>query len=278
MEQICDLHTHSVFSDGTYTPTEIINEALEKGLSAVALCDHNTINGLGEFLEAAKGKNIEAICGSELSVDYNGIELHLLGLFIPPSKFKAVLEKLEESNEQKRLSNIALIDALNQAGYEIDYETVEKSCPNGRFNRSHVAEELTRKGYTSSIQEAFDTLLDREHGYYIDPKRPSVFEMIVFINEIGAVPVLAHPFLNLSYEELDAFLPLAKEKGLMGMECFYSTYDEETTKKSIELADKYGLAYSGGSDFHGGKKPDINLGSGYSDLQIPYDWAGKLKS
>ncbi len=272
MKQICDLHTHSVFSDGTYTPKEIIDEAIKLGLSAVALCDHNTIDGLAEFISAAKGNDIRAIPGSEFTVDYEGKELHLVALNIPEHQFEKVSCLMKSVNERKKQSNIDLIAALNQAGFDIDFETIKQTTPTGNFNRAHIAEELTKKGYTQSIKEAFDTLLKPEHGYYKEPERLSVFEMISFVKEIGAIPVIAHPFLNLNFEELDVFLPIAKKHGLAGMECFYSTYDEETTQKAIQLADKYGLTYSGGSDFHGDKKPNIKLGIGLGNLKVPYMW------
>ena len=275
MKQFCDLHTHSTFSDGTYTPTEIVEAALRIGLSAVALCDHNTIDGLTEFIAAAKGKNIHAIPGAEFSVDYNGKELHLIALNIPQQQFENVSQLMKAVNERKKQSNIDLIIALNRAGYAIDFETIEQTTPNGNFNRAHIADELTKKGYTESIKQAFDTLLKPEHGYYKEPERISVFEMIAYVTAIGAIPVIAHPFLNLDFEALETFLPIAKEYGLAGMECFYSTYDEETTQKAIQLADQYGLVYSGGSDFHGDKKPDIRLGFGRGNLRVPYLW--KLK-
>ena len=277
MKQLCDLHTHSAFSDGSFTPAEIIDEAIRIGLSAVALCDHNTVDGLPDFLAAAKGKSIEAVPDTEISVDYNGHEMHLLALYIPENAFDKVTKLMEVSIEAKRRSNIDLIAALNKAGYDIDFETIAKSTPNGKFNRAHVADELTKKGYTKSIKEAFKTILRPEHGYFKKPERFPVFEIIDFIKEINAVPVLAHPFLNLSYTELESFLPSAKERGLVGMECFYSTYDEKNTEDSIFLADRFGLKYSGGSDFHGDKKPDIQLGVGRGNLAVPYEWAAKLK-
>ena len=276
--KLCDLHTHSVFSDGTYTPTQLIEEAVMIGLSAIVLSDHNTVDGLPEFLSAAEGKPIKAITGCEFSVEYLGKELHLLGLFIPRERFAQVTSLMEAFLERKHQSNVDLIRALNDAGYLIDYETIKNATPNGKFNRAHIAAELTRKGYTESIQQAFKQLLKPSAGYYKEPVRPTVWEMIDFVLEIGAVPVLAHPFLNLSEEELEVFLPKAKAQGLVGIECYYSKYDEEKTAKSLALAEKYGLLPSGGSDFHGENKPDIALGVGRGNLQIPYDWAVKLQN
>lgn len=276
--KICDLHAHSVFSDGTYTPEEIIDASIECGLSAVALCDHNTVDGLERFILAAKGKNIEAVAGTEFSVDYNGTELHLLGLFIPESSFGRVASLMSDFNERKRKSNMELIESLKNAGYEIDYESIKNSTPKGNFNRSHIGIELTRKGYTQSIKHALSTVLSSEAGYYKAPERISIFDAICFIKSIGAVSVLAHPFLNLKEKELEQLLPAAKDIGLVGIECVYSEYDEMTTQKSFTLADKYGLKYSGGSDFHGINKSLISLGIGKGNLMIPYDFAEKLKT
>ena len=274
----CDLHTHSIYSDGTYSPKEIINTAIDIGLSAVALCDHNTVDGLPDFLLAAQSKNIQAVTGAEFSVDYNGTELHLLGLFIPENQFDKVSVLMKDVNERKKQSNIDLIDSLNKVGYEINYEQIKNATPNGKFNRAHIAAELTRKGYTESIKQAFSTLLSPEKGYYKEPQRLSLFDMIDFIKSIGAVPVLAHPFLNLTKDELEILLPLAKRQGLVGIECYYSLYDEAITKEALLLAKKFGLKCSGGSDFHGENKPNIQLGFGKGNLKIPYDWVQQLKA
>ena len=275
--ETCDLHTHSVYSDGTLTPAEIIDLAVKKGIKAVALCDHNTIDGLPEFLSAAKERDLEAVPGAEFSVDYSGKELHLLALFIPEESFPKIDEIMNEVILRKEQNYIKLFAALNEAGYKIDYKTVKASTPKGKFNRANIAAELMRLGYTKSIKEAFNTLLSPKTGYYKEPERPDAFYMIDFINEIGAVPVLAHPFLNLSENELEAFLPKAKKAGLVGMECIYSENDEETTQKSFDLANRYGLKYSGGSDFHGDTKPGIGLGSGKGNLKIPYQFLSTLK-
>ena len=269
MKKLCDLHTHSIYSDGTYTPTELILEAEKIGLSAIALCDHNTVDGLLEFLSAASSKEVTAVSGCEFSVDYNGKELHLLGLFIPPERFDEVSSLMADVNKRKEESNIALIESLRRAGFDLSFDEIKASTPNGKFNRAHVAAVMTKKGYTASIKEAFATHLSKDGGHYREPERLTVFETIDFIIKIGALPVLAHPFLNLDYGELCTFLPLAVERGLVGMECYYSKFDEETTALSLKLCKEYGLTVSGGSDFHGENKPDISLGSGRGNLAIP---------
>ena len=270
--KLCDLHTHSTCSDGKVTPAKLVEMALEIGLAGIALCDHNTVSGLPAFLEAAKGQQIEAIAGIEFSVNYGKKEYHLLALGIPESRFQEVAELTRWANEQKEKSNMALVEAINRDGYALDYDKLKAMVPNGVFNRSHVAEELTRLGYTESKKQAFATLLEPDYGYYREPERLMLLDVIPFVKSIGAVPVLAHPFLKTTAEELEEVMPLAKEKGLVGMECYYSEYDAETTEKALEMADKYGLKYSGGSDFHGSAKPHVSLGVGTGNLQIPYRW------
>lgn len=275
--KFCDLHTHSCFSDGTFTPAEIIDSAINTGLSAVALCDHNTVDGLPEFLSAAFRKNIIAIPGIEISTDYSGQELHLLALYIPENRFTKVSALMQDIIRKKEESNIQLISALNKAGYKLSFDKIKNSTPNGKFNRAHIAAELTKMGYTESIKQAFSELLAPGAGFYTEPERLSFFDALRFVKYIGAVPVLAHPFLNLNEEELKLLLPVAKAEGLAGMECYYSLYDELTTEKSIKLADIFNLKYSGGSDFHGLNKPDISLGTGKGNLKIPLKWAIQLK-
>lgn len=276
-----DLHTHTHFSDGTYSPAELIDEAERMGLAAIALCDHNTVRGLDEFLAAAQGRNIEAVPGIEFSTDYvlpegKTIELHLLALFIRSEHHEAINALVAQMAENKQKSNRALIKELQRHGYDITYDEICAEA-NGNVNRAHVAGVLTKKGYTASIQEAFKTVLSPERGFYVEPARLPVFETIEFIRSIGAVPVLAHPFLKLSGSQLRTFLDKAKGHGLVGMETLYSTYDEKTTALSRAIAHEYGLCESGGSDFHGERKPDIALGTGKGNLAIPYEFLNKLK-
>ena len=278
MKHLCDLHTHSVFSDGTLTPTQLVELAEEIGLGAVALTDHNTVLGLPEFLAAAEGKAVKAIPGVEFSVDYLDRELHIVALYIQPEHYNAAMEVAQRLNENKRKSNLDLITNLNKAGYDISYEKIKASMPAGEPNRALIAAELTRLGYTSSNQDAFDRLLSPKHGFYHPPKRIDAFELIRFVRELGAVPVWAHPFLHLKEEaQVRAFLPQAVEAGLMGIEVRYSLHTPEQTALAASLAEEYGLLPSGGSDFHGANKPAISLGSGTGSLEVPLSWSEDMK-
>ena len=278
MRNFCDLHAHSTFSDGTDTPTALVALAEEKGLGAIALTDHNTVAGLPEFLAAGESKQVRTIAGTEFSTDYNGIELHILGLFLKPEHFTAITDLLEEYRLRKDQSNVDLVEKLNAAGYDIDYETIKSSTPEGQVNRALIAAELTRKGYTESIQDAFKKLLSPKCGYYVPPLRFSPFEIIRFIKSMGAVAVLAHPYLNLDEVQLREFLKEAVPCGLDGMETLYSTYDDDTTAAAKRVAEDFEILHSGGSDYHGGNKPHIQLGIGQGNLAIPLMLATGLEA
>lgn len=277
MNAYCDLHTHSRYSDGTAYPAQIVEEAVEAGLSAVALTDHNTVAGVPEFLERAKNTSVRAIAGVEISTGYLGKELHIVGLFLKPEDFDKITDFLSVINRRKEESNRNLIRRLNQAGYDLDYDRIRAENP-GNVNRAVIAAAMLEKGYISEIKEAFKGLLSKISGYYVPPERISAFEAIEFLRSIHAVPVLAHPFLNLQEEELDTFLLRAKGCGLAAIETHYSTYSPETTAKAINMALKHGLFQSGGSDYHGSNKPDIRLGTGRGTLTVPYRFAEELEA
>lgn len=264
-----DLHTHSHCSDGSLSPAQLLRAAEAAGVTAVALCDHNTVAGLPEFMEAAQGSAVEAIAGTEFSVDYQGKELHIVALFLPQESWTAVDARLAQLHRDKEASNRALVAALRDGGYDITYEAVLAIAGGGWVNRAHVAQVLTRRGYTASVQEAFATLLGRHGGFYVPPRLPDALDTIAFIKAQGAVAVLAHPLLSLDAAQLRGFLPLAKAAGLDAMETMYPRFDENATQTLRAMAEEYGLAESGGSDFHGAAKPEIRIGVGTGALAVP---------
>ncbi len=279
MRQLCDLHTHSTFSDGTLSPTELVNLAESLGLGAVALTDHNTLLGLPEFTEAARGKQVKAVSGVEFSVDYLERELHILALFLQPKDYDAFMEIADRTNKNKQQSNIDLIEALRKDGYDISYEKIKAAMPAGEPNRALIAAELTRLGYVSSNQEAFERLLSPKHGYYHPPKRIDAFELIDFVRSSGGVSVWAHPFLHLKQEQqIREFLPRAVDAGLHGMETLYPLYTPEQTVLAQSLVQEFSLLPSGGSDFHGANKPAIRLGTGKGELRVPLAYCEALET
>ncbi len=273
----CDLHTHSNCSDGTLTPAELIALAEEQNVSAVALCDHNTVNGLPDFMKAAEYSKVIAVNGIEISTEYNGTELHILGLFLPEDKFEEISEMMSRIKIFKEESNAKLVNNLRADGYLIDYDEIKSKNGGAYINRAHIAAELIEKGYFTDRKEAFDTVLSPDGGYYTPPERFKALEIIGYLDSIGAVPVWAHPFLDMNAEEIDAFLPIAKAHGLVGMETRYSEYSEETQKTAEMLAEKHGIKQSGGSDFHGSNKPDISLGTGKGNLKVPFEFYENLR-
>lgn len=269
MEKVCDLHTHSYYSDGTFAPEQLLQEAQRVGLSAIALTDHNTVAGLPEFLAAGEGYDVEAIPGIEITAEFEGEELHILALFLKEEVFAPIEEIMIQVRERKARSEKALVEALRRTGVELSYEDIKAATPDGNINRAHIASEMVKKGYVSSYQEAFSTWLSPEWGLYQPAKRLDAFEVIRLIKSLGAAAVLAHPFLSLKEEPLRRFLRQATVCGLDGMETMYSKYDAATTLLAARIAEEYGLLPSGGSDFHGGNKPDVQMGTGWGDLHIP---------
>lgn len=265
----CDLHAHSVYSDGTSTPEEVIALAEGMGLAAVALTDHNTVSGLPRFMQAAAGKGVQAVAGIELSTVFEENEVHMLGLFLPRAGWPLLEENMQVLLRNKEESNRRLVAALQQAGYDMNYETLAADTLCGRINRAHIGADMVKKGYVKSISEAMKGPLSETAGFYQPPERLSALEGIALIRKAGGLAVLAHPFLNLTEEALRRFLPLAKQNGLTGMETIYSLFDAKTTRKARLLAAEFGLMESGGSDFHGFNKPDIALGRGKGSLQVP---------
>ncbi len=276
-EKYCDLHLHSYYSDGTCSPTEVVSKAKSIGISPIALTDHNTVKGLDELLAEAEKQGIEAIAGIEFSVDYRGKELHLLAYGISKKYFAEIEEKMDEYLKIRERSNREMVEALCSAGYLIDYDEIYKKSGNGYVNRAHIGAELVEKGYCSSIREAFATLLGKDSPYFRPRVFPNVFDIIDYIGKIGAVSILAHPFLQFNEGELREFLRESKKHGLDGMETVYTEFSDEQTACLKAVAKEFDLIEGGGSDFHGSTKPDVALGVGFGNLRVPTSIADKIK-
>lgn len=256
----CDLHTHSYYSDGSDSPAEIVAAAAELGLTAVALTDHNTIAGLAEFRKAARDTGVEAILGVEISTGYRDKKLHIVGLDLQLACFGELNDFLSVINVRKDQSNRDLIQRLNRAGYALDFDEILAKAQ-GTVNRAVIAARMVELGYIGQVPEGFSGILSEAAGFYVPPERINALEAVSFLRELGAVPVLAHPYLNLSQTELEAFLHEAIPAGLAAMETRYAAYTPETTRKAIDTARAFGILESGGSDYHGGNKPGVLLGS-----------------
>ncbi len=268
----CDLHTHSYFSDGSLSPAALLAMAEAKGLSALALTDHNTARGLPEFTAAGKKSGVIAVPGCEFSSDFGECELHIIGMFLPEESWDEVNRFCEAVHASKRESNRLLVDRLCAAGYEISFGEIASGTEADEFNRAHVARYLVNKGYVQSIKEAFRTVLNEKYGFYTPPARPASPDVVSFIKRVGGLAVLAHPMLSTDAAALRRMLPELKRRGLDAMETRYTTYDAPARKAADGIAREFSLLQSGGSDFHGEAKPDVAMGTGKGDLSVPFSF------
>lgn len=263
-----DLHTHSTRSDGSYTPEELIDYALEKGLSAIALTDHDTVDGLQDFLTYGKTKPIEVIPGIELSAEYEGKDVHIVGLFIDEKApiFKEHLHSFIASRTER---NYKMCAKLQQAGIDITYEKLVEEFPGCTITRAHYARFLLNHGYVACLPDAFDKYLGDHTPFFVPREKVSPEEAIGLIKEAGGIAIFAHPILcRMSKERLDKLVCHLKENGLDGIEAYYTTYTKGEENQILVLAHKYDLLVSGGSDFHGKAKPRTDLGVGFGNLSI----------
>ena len=236
----CDLHNHSIYSDGTFTPEQLVKEAERLGLSAIALTDHNTIMGLDRFFDCGKNSSVKLVGGIEFSTDYKGTELHILGLFVPKREQDNIESIMRKALNLKEQSSIDVVNKLSDMGYDISYKEIKNSSPSGKINRANIASVMVEKNIVESVSEAFEKFLNPKLGLYHPPKKLSSLEIIDVINNMGAVSVLAHPFLDLKTEErLREFLLDAKVHNLDGMEVYYSKFTEEQTECAKKLAEEF---------------------------------------
>ena len=272
-EKFCDLHLHSLCSDGSDTPTELCKRAKNLGMSAIALTDHNTVSGLREFAKACDDFGIEGVPSIEITTEHEGKELHVVGLFLNEKAFVALGDFLAELCKTKIQSNKNLIQSLKNAGYSVSWDELVKFSPQGNINRAVIALYLVEKGILQTVKEGFKTILSEKAGHYKPAKRPKTLETIKFLSDLGVVSILAHPFISLDEDEVLSLLPRAKEQGLCGIETNYSLYDEATHEFALKTANDVGLLASGGSDYHGNAKPTIEIGCS----KVPYEYYLALK-
>ncbi len=272
---IIDLHTHSTFSDGTLTPEEIIKLADKIQLSAVALTDHDTVSGLDDFMNFY-ACNVEKIPGVEISVQMQGYNFHMVGLFIDKSN-GIIEEKLQILQNERANRNYKIIEKLNQLGFKISIDELMEIAGE-QLGRPHIATLLFKKGYCSSPKEAFEKFLKKGAPAYFDKFRYSPEEAIKMIHSSNGIAIIAHPgLINISNTEKVELIKYLKNMGLDGIEVFYSDHTKEDEKFFYEIALRENLLISGGSDFHGENKKGIELGTGRGNLNIDYKYLEKMK-
>lgn len=269
MEKFIDLHTHSTCSDGTLTPTQLVKAAKDAGLSAVALTDHDTVNGLKEALNAGKEYGIEVVTGIEFSVTTD-TPMHLLGLNFDINA-PAITETLDEMVRNREIRNEAVIKKLQDLGFDVTIEEMMEFATSKVTGKSQIARVMIKKGYVSTVKEAFEKYLGFGKPAYVKRKSLSPEKAITIIKESGGIASLAH--LNQtekSDEELYKLLTYLKSVGLDAVEGYYTEYTDDMNKRYRKMAADIGLKLTGGSDFHGTNKDGYNIGVGKGNLRIPY--------
>ncbi|MDY6047735.1 MAG: PHP domain-containing protein [Anaerobutyricum sp.] len=277
MKTYIDLHIHSTASDGTLTPTEIVQTALkstksEKDPIVIALTDHDTVAGVSEFLKEAKKnkERVTAIPGVEISTNYHGVEIHILGYNVDPEN-KELLEQLKICRESRDGRNEKIIARLQAEGFQITMEDIKPEDPNETIARPHIAKQLMKKKYVSSVKEAFDKYLAEGRSCYVERIMPTPQEAIALIRNSGGIPVLAHLmyYKKLNAAEKEVLVSELKEAGLEGIEAYYNTYTPVEEEYVSSLAKQNALLLTGGTDFHGQNKPHISLFTGQGKMEVP---------
>ncbi|NJD02541.1 MAG: PHP domain-containing protein [Ruminiclostridium sp.] len=273
---LIDLHTHTTVSDGSMLPEDLVKYAKSKGLKAIAITDHDTTDGLNGALEESKRIGFEVIPGIEISADFNP-EMHILGYF-PNGDYVGIAGTLADLRLKREERNPRIVNKLNELGLEITMEEVFEKSSGGVTGRPHIAKVLIEKGYVQSLEEAFDKYLACGRPAYFKKEKLTPRQCIREINAAGGLPVLAHPiYLRMEYEQLDILLEELVKKGLKGIEAYYADNTSRQTRMLLKLAEKHSLLVTGGSDFHGSFKPDIDIGVGRGNLHIPYDLLVNMK-
>lgn len=279
-----DLHTHTARSDGSFSPTELVDYAVEKNLAAVAITDHDSIAGLEEALSHASAlkerglSSLEVVPGIEFSTKYEKQDVHIVGLYIAydSAVFQKALDDFVNSREGR---NRKMCRNLQDAGIGITYEKLQDMYPGAVITRAHYASFLCEYGYVKNRQDAFAKYLGDHTRYFVPREKVTPAQAVDLILKAGGVPILAHPPLyHMGNERLDALVSSLKTDGLMGIEAFYSTYTNQDGRDMMHLAQKYDLLLSGGSDFHGANKPGLDLGCGYGKLFVPEDLLSPIKN
>ena len=264
-----DLHLHTRYSDGSLTPTEVVALAHQAGVTAMAITDHDVVDGIPHAVEAATNLDIEVIPGVELSSRFDGRELHVLGYFFDWQD-QAFRDHLVRQCLSRRARISQTIERLHALGIALSGDEVKAKAGSGSIGRPHVAQVLVDKGYVRHIREAFDRYLGEGAAAYVPRTLADTREVITWIRNAGGVPVLAHPtWTRCQGEPLYRLCAGLKEAGLLGLEVFYSTHNRKQTARYLELAKRLDLLVTGGSDFHGAANPAIQVGRGKGTLKVP---------
>ena len=268
MERTVDLHVHTHISDGTFSPQEVVENAVKVGLSCIAITDHDCIDGIEPAMEAAKRSGLEIIPAVEMSAQEKAREVHLLG-FYPDIKDAKFLVRLESIRKNRVDRVYQMVEKLKKYNVNLDPARVFELSGPGSVGRLHVAAVLEEEGYVSSIQEAFKRFIGDKGPCYVAHYDITAKEAIAELKRVGAVAVYAHPHLMGG----DDLIPKFIKYGLDGIEAYHSEHSKQVTKRYLELAKEYGLLVTGGSDCHGLNKGQMLMGT----VKVPYSLVEEIK-
>ncbi len=274
-----DLHLHTTASDGVLSPSEIVRYAKAKGLQAIAITDHDTIEGCEEGLLEGERIGFEVIPGIEISAEHSPGSMHILGFFLD-IHHPFLNQRLEYLQKARAERNPKMVAKLNQLGIDVTYEEVLKASGGGQVGRPHFANVLLEKKIVRSFQEAFDRFLKKGAPAYVDKLRFTSKEALHFIHEAGGVAVLAHPnTLGVSrYSELEKLILQLVNEGLQGIEVYYPEHSSAEVAQYKTLAERYHLLSTGGTDYHGIEKNELDIGIGRGEMKLPYSIVEKIKA
>ena len=267
--KFADLHLHTFFSDGTFTPEELAGHGARMGLAAMALTDHDTVEGCARMAAACEAAGMEFITGTELTAEHNGTEVHILGYFLDTQNRKFLTEIAKfQTVRQNRIRE--MVSRINELGVPLEVEAVFKLANCKSPGRPHVARALVKEGLISNLDEAFERFLKKNRPAWVPKAKISALEAIELIHQAGGLAVMAHPGLN----RTDDIIPDLVAAGLDGIECFHTKHSTALSERYLVIADKYHLLVTGGSDCHGFSKGKPLVGT----VKLPYDHVEKLKS
>lgn len=273
-----DLHLHTTHSDGSCTPTEVVDLAHQAGVTTLAITDHDIMTGVAEAIMAAEPCGIEVIPGVEISSIIGQSELHILGYFLDWQD-PILNERFTTLRESRHRRNPQIVERLQALGIDITYDEVRTRAGSDSVGRPHIARTLMDKQVVSSAKEAFDRFLANGKPAYVPRDLPNPAEAIQWIKAAGGLAVLAHPtWVKLADRSLVELLRELKTAGLDGVEVYYSTHSSRQIREYLSLAQQLGLLITGGSDFHGLTKPDIDVGIGKGTLHVPTSLLPKMKA
>lgn len=263
-----DLHCHSIFSDGTNTPEELVALAEQGGLSALALTDHDTTDGWPRFRAAAEQTSIQAVSGIELSAEFGDVTLHMLGYLFDPANegLQAALTWVREGRTER---NFQILEKLNKLGYNLTYDDIRKHSSDDLIGRPHFAAALIEKGHFKRKDKIFQQLLGKGKAAYVDRRRLSPEACVEVINNAGGVASIAHPGkMKITLRALRRLVKKLKAHGLGGLEVWHSSHREHQCTAYLRICEDFDLVPTGGSDFHGKLTPDLSLGRGFGNLDV----------